>query len=305
MARHEIVDFNTSLVRSGKYDILEYVKHINELNRSNSNYITDLEFMEELLNFVEQDTCCIPHTLLVKYGIISDNKDTSHITKRLLEQYNFIIDEDFKLDNVVEFKRGGRSHTNNYFLHPRTFKLCLMRAKNTTLYSKYYLLLEESIKYYHDYQLMYKDYIISMKDDKIDNLEKKIDDQSKVMSDQNIKMDFQSKKIDELLEYAKDTKDEISTLLGFSLEQAENSELHSMEIKKVVNERINGPSYIGDVEQLLLFQVDSKYYVVRGTSSYIKAKFRLLTGITYSGRKNITSNTKYIYLKTFENIPNR
>jgi hypothetical protein len=302
----EIVDFNTRLVRisTNRYDLLEYITQINELNRSNSNYITDLDFMKELLSFIEQDACCIPHTLLVKYGILSDNKNNSFNTKRLLEQYNFIIDEDFRLLNVEESNSGGRTHATNYLLHPIAFKLCLMRAKNTTLYSKYYLLLEKSIKYYHDYQLMYKDYLLNQKDDKIDNLSKEIDEIKQLSLDQSKVMLDQTNQIQELLGYAKDTKDDISTLLDFSLEQAEQSELHNLEIKKVVNDRINGPITSSNVEQLILFKVDNAYYVVRGTLSYIKAKFRSLTGITYSDRKKSSSNTNYIYVETFENVPN-
>ena len=39
---------------------------------------------------------------------------------------------------------------NEYYLHPRAFKMCLMRSLKTK-YAKYYLLLEECIKYYNDY----------------------------------------------------------------------------------------------------------------------------------------------------------
>ena len=39
-------------------------------------------------------------------------------------------------------------------LHPRLFKIMLIRSKNTSKYAQYYLLLEECIKYYNEYQLL-------------------------------------------------------------------------------------------------------------------------------------------------------
>lgn len=64
------------------------------------------------------------------------------------------------------------------------FKICLIRSKNTKVYTLYYLLLEECIKYFNDYQLELKEkYIIEyinkidkqdldlkFKDDKINKL---------------------------------------------------------------------------------------------------------------------------------------
>ena len=91
--------------------------------------------------------------MLQKYGIISLNKGTTDI-KRLLEQNDFIENDDFKLRNVAEFNsKGGRGNKNEYYLHPRAFKICLMRSLKTKKYAKYYLLLEECIKYYNDYQI--------------------------------------------------------------------------------------------------------------------------------------------------------
>ena len=50
-------------------------------------------------------------------------------------------------------------------MHPRAFKMCLMRSLKTKQYARYYLLLEECIKYYNDYQLeLNKKYIIKLKE---------------------------------------------------------------------------------------------------------------------------------------------
>ena len=126
--------------------------------------------------------------MLQKYGI-SNLKGGSKDIKRLLEQNNFIENKDFELSNVAEFRpQGGSSIKNEYYLHPRSFKICLMRSKNTKIYAKYYLLLEECIKYYNDFQIELnkkyiiklknknkeKDILIKEKDNKIDILEEKM-----------------------------------------------------------------------------------------------------------------------------------
>ena len=65
--------------------------------------------------------------MLEKYGNISLKSGTTDI-KRLLDQNEFIENEDFKLRNVAEFNNsnGGRGNKNEYNLHPDAFKICLM-----------------------------------------------------------------------------------------------------------------------------------------------------------------------------------
>ena len=79
--------------------------------------------------------------MLQKYGIISLNGTTNDI-KRILNQNELEENEDFKLRNVVQFNNynGGRGNKNEYFFHPRSFKICLMRSLKTKKYAKYYLL---------------------------------------------------------------------------------------------------------------------------------------------------------------------
>ena len=91
--------------------------------------------------------------MLQKYGISSLNSTTNDI-KKMLIQNEFIENKDFKLGNVSQFNNsnGGRGNKNEYFLHPIAFKICLMRSLKTKKYAKYYLLLEECIKYFNDYQ---------------------------------------------------------------------------------------------------------------------------------------------------------
>ena len=118
--------------------------------------------------------------MLQKYGIIS-LKGTTNDIKRILEHNDFIENEDFQLRNVAQFNsKGGCTHKNEYFLHPRAFKICLMRSLKTKKYAKYYLLLEECIKYFNDFQIKLKEkYFIKLKnkivqkDNKICKLEEK------------------------------------------------------------------------------------------------------------------------------------
>ena len=285
--------FNQQLVLSceSKYDILDYVKKVNKLS---NNPIEDLSFMEELMDYIQYDECVVPHMLLVKYGVISgeNSNNISNDVKRLLKQYRFELDTDFKHRNVAVLESNGKTyHKKEYMLHPDTFKLCLSRAKNTNVYAKYYLLLEKSIKYYHEYQLMYKDKLLSMKDDKIDEQSRKIDEQSR--------------KIDELLSHTKDVKHDLACMVDLALEQVEENELHKIKLEKAVPDRINNPIDLNSVEHLVLFNIgQDKYYVIRGTSAYIKTKFKRLTNVTYSNKDSTTSNTEYVYVKTYNDVPN-
>jgi len=85
----------------------------------------------------------------IEYGISNLKGGTSDI-KKLLEQNEFMENEDYLLRKVSEQLSSGTKYKNEYYLHPRAFKICLMRSLKTKKYAKYYLLLEECIKYYND-----------------------------------------------------------------------------------------------------------------------------------------------------------
>ena len=136
--------------------LIDYVKTVNKLI-----YNIDISFIDNFLNLVDKNEICIPHKYLVEYGIITIENDSAKIL-RIINQFEPIENIDYLLDNVVEQikpgRGGGTKYKKEYTLHPRLFKLCLMRSKNTLKYSKYYLLLEECIKYYTNYQLELKEY---------------------------------------------------------------------------------------------------------------------------------------------------
>jgi hypothetical protein len=182
-------------------NIIDFVKEINKIK-----YNIDISFIDEFIELVSKDDCCIHHNMLEKYEVLKLNKGTTRV-KELLEQNIFIENEDFRLSNVRESaSNGGCTHKNEYFLHPRTFKICLMRSKNTKKYAKYYILLEDCIKYFNDYQIeLNKKYIIKLKEKNKENKilikekDDKIDKLEKLMIKANIKLDEVLDKLDETI----------------------------------------------------------------------------------------------------------
>ena len=76
---------------------------------------------------------------------ISNLKGGSKDINRLLEQNEFIENKEYMLRKVAEQLSSGTKYKNEYYLHPDTFNICLMRSFKTRKYAKYYLLLEKCI----------------------------------------------------------------------------------------------------------------------------------------------------------------
>jgi len=180
MTYKSINEYNTYLVENQiQINIIDFVKEVNKIK-----YNIDISFIDEFIELVSKDNCCIHHNMLEKYGICNIKGGSKDI-KRILEQNEFIENEDYQLSKVAELRpQGGTSYKNEYYLHPESFKICLMRSQKTRKYAKYYLLLEKCIKYYNDYQIeLTENYIIKLKskiikkDDEIDERNLKIDEQ--------------------------------------------------------------------------------------------------------------------------------
>jgi hypothetical protein len=290
MSHAAIIDYNKALItQDTRCDIIEYIRHINSMHE----HPLDLSFMEELLSFIEQDTCCIPHTLLIKYGVFSEINASAHVKKCLFD-FEFIEGKDFLLPNVREQKGRGGSNKIMYHIHPNAFKLIVLRSKCDKKYAKYYLLLEKSVKYYHDYQLMYKEYIINQKDEKIDQLRDEIKKQSE-------KIENQSERIERLLDNTIEIKENLEDLTDFAVEQYEQKELEELKVTKILPDRINEPLCN---EYLILFKYINSYYVIKGIRSYVIQKFRKFTGISYRNKEKVASTTDYKFLKEYCNVPN-
>lgn len=119
----------------------------------------------------------IDHSKLKEYGVIN-NIETSNNIKRALDQYNLKEGEDYRR-NVEQINKDNKSRKQRsdkiiYHLSVRSFKTCLIRAKNSNVYLNYYLLLEEVYAFYTDYLLKLERKQSEMKDDKIDQLENKL-----------------------------------------------------------------------------------------------------------------------------------
>ena len=135
----QITDYNQTLVNSKtNISIINYVKDVNKLI-----FNIDISFIDEFIELVSKDECCIHHNMLQKYEVLT-LKGTTNDVKKLFEQYEFEQNKDFELRNVSQFRpQGDKYNKNEYILHPRAFKICLMRSLKTKKYAKYYLLLEE------------------------------------------------------------------------------------------------------------------------------------------------------------------
>jgi hypothetical protein len=142
-----IEEYNSYLLENQvNINIIDYVKEVNKLE-----FKIDISFIDEFIELVSKNECCINHNMLEKYEVLKLNKGTTRV-KELLEQNNFIENKDFKLSNIREFNNsnGGRGNKNEYLLHPRAFKICLMRSKNKKEYAYYYILLEDKLIFNQD-----------------------------------------------------------------------------------------------------------------------------------------------------------
>jgi hypothetical protein len=205
----------------------------------------NVEFMKYFIELTEYEDFAIHHTNLIEYGIMTSSR--SHHIKEKFENIGLVDGVDFILkEGHISRSTGGASNTKDYYLNADSFKKCLMRAKrhigqevDPMIYCDYYILLERMYILYTYYQRTYDAKLLSIKDEKIekqsekiDELSKKSDKQSEKIDKQSEKIDKQSEKIDDLvssnkdlvsdnkelkarmdklLGYAEDTKEELTT----------------------------------------------------------------------------------------------
>ena len=298
MANILMEKFNNQLLEEQRtINIIDYVKEVNNLY-----YKIDISFIDEFINLFSKDECCIYHDKLQKYGILKIYNGTTNIKRLLIDQNLFQENIDFRVNNIVISNSGGCTHKIEYYLHPRAFKICLIRSKNTKKYANYYLLLEECIKYFNDYQnklkekyiIIYKNRIdeqeklLIVKDDKINNLEKKID----MIIENNNKLleDNKNTKLinDKLLKYAEKSNnklDEIYEELELTNEKLDTSDktlnIVSKKLNIAVEDRVVSPKETNTIEYFIVMynsNSDYQYYIIRGQKRYIKTKKDKLYG---------------------------
>jgi len=309
-------------------NIIEFVKEINKIK-----YNIDISFIDEFIELVNKDECCINNIMLEKYGVLKLNKGTTRV-KELLEQNNFIENEDYQLSKVRELRpQGGSSIKYKYYLHPRAFKICLMRSKNTKKYANYYLLLEEAIKYFNDYQNLLKDkYIIKLKtknkenkiiikekDDKIDELIKinketnfklyETSDEVKQLLKLNKRLDKQSRILEDKLNDANFKLDDVKD----DLADANNKlELTCKKLDIASNKSVPEPSNKYKLEDFVLLKnrnrkMNYRYYAIRAQTKYVNSKVeKMITTKNYKEllRINNVANSVNIWNRLKEKTKN-
>ena len=77
----QIQTFNQKLVDENvDINIIDYVKLLN-----NESYHIDMSFIDDFINLVDKDECCIHHDMLIKHGILSLTPGTVDV-KRIIDQ---------------------------------------------------------------------------------------------------------------------------------------------------------------------------------------------------------------------------
>jgi hypothetical protein len=142
----------------------------------------NIDFTDHFLRLVETPLdFCVSHEDFYKYGVLSNNKGTTHVLKLLKHTHDFEEGIDFQLVNeVVNDGKRGHNKKKTYIMTPDVFKICLMRCKNTNIYANHYLKLERIYVYYQRYEKAYLNHIINGKDDKIDELKADLKEQARL-----------------------------------------------------------------------------------------------------------------------------
>lgn len=250
------VDFNTYLsINLSNLTLKNYfTKYIEQFNNGANK--VDISFMDYFLYLCNhKNEFVVEHEKLKEYGVLTDIT-TSAKVKRSLDQFDLEEEIDYQVSNVGQQSDSSRGvkYCKQYTLTPRAFKLCLIRSKNSRKYANYYLLLEEVINSYNEYEKMCKDNMLAKKDTKIDELTQKVDNQSK-------QMENQSKQIAELLQYARDTKEtleETNEKLEETNDKLDNAVDKLEDVKEAFEETANrsvpSPKNEKDSHEFILLQ---------------------------------------------------
>jgi hypothetical protein len=147
-----LVQWNVELVSSGTaISLADYIREASAL----SGFSEEPAFAQEILPLLASDNICIPHTLLVKYGVLSKDRFSAFETARIIGYYGFREGCDYTTRKV---KSGGRGRpAKSYYLHPDAFELCLIRARNTREHAISYIKLRKLVASYERYQAAFRE----------------------------------------------------------------------------------------------------------------------------------------------------
>ena len=251
--------------------LIDFVKELNKII-----YKIDILFIDDLLGLVGKNEICIPHKYLVEYGIVTENS-SGHVL-RIINQFEPIENVDYLLSEVGQQikpgRGGGTKYAKEYTLHPRLFKLCLMRSKNTLKYSKYYLLLEECIKYYTDYQLQMKQNENKTLHNKLDKLEEYNE---------------------QILVELKESRKQIDKILNVNERLEEKLDI-------IVEDRVIYPTDNTKVQTFVICKTgDKQYQMISGSDDHISNRVKSLKGDIILKLENVP-NCYYLKILIKENM---
>jgi len=210
-----IQEYNIELANKMiKYNIEEYFINIHNKFYNNLN----IEFMNYFLSLIiKKDEFCVKQEKLQEYGII--NKLKSSNIQDCLNKFNLKENRDYLISNVTELLFSSIKYKKYYTLTPRAFKLCLIKAKNSKVYAKYYLMLEDIFYYYKEYQIEYQNQLLFKKDVQIaiqikknERLHNDINTINEELQDVNDELESTNKKVDDLDDTVDDLNDKLDDL---------------------------------------------------------------------------------------------
>ena len=246
-----ISEFNTYLSDNLKnLKLNDYFKEIHSKFYSE----LDISFMDYFLELCEHENeFIVDHIKLQEYGVLT-NINSSEKIKRNLERLFLIKNEDYHVSQVGQQSETSRGikYTKQYKLTPYAFKLCLIRSKNSKEYAKYYLLLEQVFKNYQEYQVLYNK-----------NINKHLTKENKSLHE---KIDKQSSQIEELLGYAKETKEQNEELNNKVDDLKDTMEDIKEDFKETADRSVPNPSNDNERHEFILLQhkeLDYKFTFLR------------------------------------------
>ncbi len=142
--------FNAGLAeRDIDIGIRSYLKRLND-----EVYKEPIDaFVDDLLDLILQESCCISQNILVKYGIVS-NLNTYCDTMRIIKKCGLKEGMDFTATKLASI--GGRP-AKVCHLSPDAFAICLMCTTKTHMYARFYSLLSKCIASYDKYRIELKE----------------------------------------------------------------------------------------------------------------------------------------------------
>lgn len=147
--------FNSHLASIGRdIDFCEYVKEVNKLTNSNIN----INLME-LVNFHNKNECCIPHSFLYTFSLLTTRKGKCSVDDivSFLKQYTEGID--YIVRHVSSRKEKNIIVKDEYYIHPKAFRKMLLQTTKFDDYIDYFLFLEDCMYFYTDYRKKINEYI--------------------------------------------------------------------------------------------------------------------------------------------------